>query len=222
MQSCRLAARNLVVLTTAWPREPCCCLRAAASPSASPCTTPPVTARAQRTSSTPGLQPAPASLRRLRRPLSAARSSTNGRTYTTILQRYCRPNKRSPKSKPPDVVGKLFATFTLSRENQQSIKDIWTGEAARRGMPPPRCTSIVVMLAVIWQCFHLATASSEAEPDRHSRIHLVVLVDLRMRLEPRVPDKYLANCVCGCFASAQKKELIAVGVDVQNSKLWFF
>ncbi|KAL5213477.1 hypothetical protein ABZP36_024324 [Zizania latifolia] len=116
-------------------------------------------------------------------------------------------------SKPPDVVGKLFATFTLSRENLQSIKDIWTGEAARRGVPPPRCTSNVAMLAVIWQCFHRAKPGSEAEPHCNSRIHLAIPVDLRTRMEPRVPDKYLGNCVGGCFASAQKKELIAVGVD---------
>ncbi|KAL5213485.1 hypothetical protein ABZP36_024332 [Zizania latifolia] len=43
--------------------------------------------------------------------------------------------------------------------------------------------------------------------------HLIIPVDLRTRMEPRIPDNYLGNCVGRCFASAQKKEHIAIGVD---------
>ncbi|KAG8070700.1 hypothetical protein GUJ93_ZPchr0006g41459 [Zizania palustris] len=125
-----------------------------------------------------------------------------------------RLQNQQTRSKPPDVVGKLFATFTLSRETLHSIKDIWTGEAVRRGVRPPRCTSIVAMLAVIWQCFSRATPGSDAEPDRNGRAHLIIPVDLRTRMEPGVPDsKYFGNCVGLCFASAPKKDLIAIGVD---------
>ncbi|KAG8070701.1 hypothetical protein GUJ93_ZPchr0006g44358 [Zizania palustris] len=70
------------------------------------------------------------------------------------------------------------------------------------------------MLAVIWQCFNRATPGSDAQPDRNGRAHLIIPVDLRTRMEPRVPDsKYFGNCVGLCFASAPKKDLIAIGVD---------
>uniref|UniRef100_J3LCW1 Uncharacterized protein n=1 Tax=Oryza brachyantha TaxID=4533 RepID=J3LCW1_ORYBR len=116
----------------------------------------------------------------------------------------------------PDVVDdKLLATFTLSRDNLQSIKDIVAGVAARRGVPAPRCTSIVATFAVIWHC-HIRTAQGdeEAEPQSDGRAHLVFLTDHRSRMEPRVPDNYLGNCVGPCFAAAPRKDIaVTAGTD---------
>uniref|UniRef100_A0A0E0JZV3 Uncharacterized protein n=1 Tax=Oryza punctata TaxID=4537 RepID=A0A0E0JZV3_ORYPU len=110
---------------------------------------------------------------------------------------------------------KLLATFTLSGEILQSIKDRVAGVAARRGAPPPRCTSIVATFAIIWQC-HIRAALSDVEVDKprnHGRVHFVFPTDHRARMEPRVPDKYLGNCVGPCFASAPKKEIAATDAD---------
>uniref|UniRef100_A0A0D9VG15 Uncharacterized protein n=1 Tax=Leersia perrieri TaxID=77586 RepID=A0A0D9VG15_9ORYZ len=116
----------------------------------------------------------------------------------------------------PDVVdGKLLATFTLSKDNLQSIKDTVAGEAARRATPPPRCTSIVATFAVTWHCYiRSAELVNEAEETRNDcRVHLLFATDNRARMEPRVPDKYLGTCVGGCFASAPNKDVAATGAD---------
>ncbi|BAS78707.1 Os02g0484300 [Oryza sativa Japonica Group] len=108
-RSSRMAAR-------CWPcRPPCCCgrRRRAASPSASPCTTPPATARAPRTSSTPG-------------PPSAQAPPPPVIDRTSIPERedIHHVKTRTTNSPDPDVVdSKLLTTFTLSRENLQSIRD---------------------------------------------------------------------------------------------------
>uniref|UniRef100_A0A0E0JZV4 Uncharacterized protein n=1 Tax=Oryza punctata TaxID=4537 RepID=A0A0E0JZV4_ORYPU len=119
-------------------------------------------------------------------------------------------------SNSPDVVdNKLLATFTLSRVNLQSIRDRVTDVAASRGVPPPRCTSVVVTFAVIWRC-HVRAALGDVEADKtrnHGRAHLVFSTDLRSRMEPRVPDKYLGNCIDLSFASAPKTDIAATGTD---------
>ncbi|KAF0934867.1 hypothetical protein E2562_028870 [Oryza meyeriana var. granulata] len=115
---------------------------------------------------------------------------------------------------PDLLVDKLLTTFTLSRDNLQSIKHRVAGVSARRGLPPPRCTSIVATFAVIWQCHIRAAAlGDEAEPGNGGRAHFIFLTDHRARMQPRVPEKYLGNCVGPCFASAPKKEIAPTGAD---------
>ncbi|VAH36405.1 unnamed protein product [Triticum turgidum subsp. durum] len=65
--------------------------------------------------------------------------------------------------KPPDlpVVQQLLATFTLSKEHLQSIKEAVAGEAERRGVPPPRATSIIAAFGFIWQCYVRAKPSTD-------------------------------------------------------------
>uniref|UniRef100_J3LCW7 Uncharacterized protein n=1 Tax=Oryza brachyantha TaxID=4533 RepID=J3LCW7_ORYBR len=118
------------------------------------------------------------------------------------------------------AVDKLLATFAVSGDTLQSIKDRIAAVAARRGVPTPRCTSIVATFAVIWHCHTRAAqgdvdveADSTPSPNDGDRGLLVCLSDLRPRMDPRVPDKYLGNCVGPCFAWAARKEIAATGAD---------
>uniref|UniRef100_A0A0E0NEZ0 Uncharacterized protein n=1 Tax=Oryza rufipogon TaxID=4529 RepID=A0A0E0NEZ0_ORYRU len=124
--------------------------------------------------------------------------------------------EESDKFRSPDVAdSKLLATFTLSGEILQSIKDRVAGVAARRGKsPPPRCTSVVATFAIVWQC-HIRAALGDVEADNkhHGRAHFIFPTDHRERMEPRVPDKYLGNCVGPCFASAPKEEIAAADAE---------
>ncbi|KAL5219826.1 hypothetical protein ABZP36_024539 [Zizania latifolia] len=109
-------------------------------------------------------------------------------------------------------VGKLLTTFTLSKENLQGIKDAVAGEAVRRGVPPPRCTSLIATYGLMWHCLHRSASESEPERRVDGPAYLVFTADLRTRLEPTVPGKYLSNYVGPSFALAPKKELTATDV----------
>ncbi|KAL6909329.1 hypothetical protein ACP4OV_001610 [Aristida adscensionis] len=118
-------------------------------------------------------------------------------------------------SQAPDPQ-QLLATFTLSREQLQLVKDAVAGEAARRGVPPPRCSSTVATFAFVWRChyqYQALKAKAAAESSGGDRAYLCFPVDHRPRLDPPVPDKYLGNCVGPCFASAPKKALAAAGAE---------
>ncbi|KAM3370087.1 hypothetical protein ACQJBY_017766 [Aegilops geniculata] len=111
--------------------------------------------------------------------------------------------------KPPDspVVQQLLATFTLSKEHLQSVKEAVAGEAERRGVPPPRATSIIAAFGFIWQCY------VRAKPGTDSPAYFLLPADHRTRLEPPVPDEYLGNCLGPCIASAPRKDVAAAGAD---------
>jgi hypothetical protein len=101
----------------------------------------------------------------------------------------------------------------LSREHLQRIKDAVAREAERRGVPPPRSTSIVAAFGFIWHCHARAKPGNEAASSGSNRAYLLFPADHRARLDPPVPDKYLGNCVGPCFASALRKEVAAAGAD---------
>ncbi len=116
-------------------------------------------------------------------------------------------NEAKDLFKAPDA-GKLLdvlATFTLSKELLQGVKDAVAGEAARRGVPPPRCTSHVAMYGLMWHCYRRARRDDGGRAA--AAAHFIFAVDHRARLVPRVPDKYLGNCVGPGFASAPEEEL---------------
>uniref|UniRef100_A0ACD5V257 Uncharacterized protein n=1 Tax=Avena sativa TaxID=4498 RepID=A0ACD5V257_AVESA len=119
----------------------------------------------------------------------------------------------------PDVQ-QLLATFTLSKDLLQRIKDAVAREAERRGVPPPRSTSIVAAFGFVWHCHVRAKqaggasqAADASSSGGNRRAYLLFPADHRARLDPPVPDKYLGNCVGPCFVSAPGQEVAAAGAD---------
>ncbi|WVZ69265.1 hypothetical protein U9M48_018078 [Paspalum notatum var. saurae] len=103
----------------------------------------------------------------------------------------------------------LFATFALSKDDLQRVKDVVADEAARRGVKPPRCSSLVATFGFVWSCYLRAKESGGAGDDRMTC--LLFPVDHRSRMTPPLPDKYYGNCVGPAFAMAPKGELAAAG-----------
>ncbi|OEL19649.1 Phenolic glucoside malonyltransferase 2 [Dichanthelium oligosanthes] len=113
--------------------------------------------------------------------------------------------------------GQLLATFTLSKDAVQRVKGVVATVAARRGVAPPRCTSLVATLGFVWSCYQRAkeapssTALTASTSGDDNRTCLLFPVDHRARMKPPLPDKYLGNCVGPAFALARKDELAAGG-----------
>ncbi|CAL4962041.1 unnamed protein product [Urochloa decumbens] len=108
----------------------------------------------------------------------------------------------------------LFATFTLSKDDLLRIKDAVADEAARRGVAPPRCSSLVATFGFVWSCYVRAKESSGSDDDEATittMTHILFPVDHRSRMKPPLPEKYLGNCVGPAFGKAPKIELEAQG-----------
>ncbi|KAL6888427.1 hypothetical protein ACP4OV_009453 [Aristida adscensionis] len=116
----------------------------------------------------------------------------------------------------------LLATFALSKDDVQRVKDAVAGEAARRGVaPPPRCSSLVATLGLVWSCYERtkeeedddAAAAAAAAASRHDgdqpMASLLFPVDHRTRMSPPLPYKYFGNCVGPALALAPRAELAA-------------
>nr|BAK02456.1 predicted protein [Hordeum vulgare subsp. vulgare] len=105
---------------------------------------------------------------------------------------------------------KLLATFTLSKQDIQHVKDAVASEAARRGVAPPRCSSLVATFGFMWSCYQRgrngARTSNGGDPT-----YLVFPVDHRSRMNPPVPDEYLGNCVGGAMHAAPMDQLAEPG-----------
>ncbi|RLN22214.1 malonyl-CoA:anthocyanidin 5-O-glucoside-6' [Panicum miliaceum] len=105
----------------------------------------------------------------------------------------------------------LFATFTLSKDDLQRVKDIVADEAMKRGVAPPRCSSLVATLGFVWSCYLQRAKESCGSDDEGSMTYLLFPVDHRSRMKPPLPDKYLGNCVGPAVGMAPKGELAAAG-----------
>ena len=103
---------------------------------------------------------------------------------------------------------KLLATFTLTKEDIQRVKDVVASEAARRGVPPPRCSSLVATFGFMWSCYQRARDEGSKSGDQ---TYLVFPVDHRTRMQPPVPDEYLGNCVGGAMHAAPMDQLAEAG-----------
>ncbi|KAJ1268444.1 hypothetical protein BS78_07G135800 [Paspalum vaginatum] len=127
----------------------------------------------------------------------------------------------APTSDDMQVVHKvpaeqLLATFTLSREDLQRVKDAVAAEAVRRGAaPPPRCTSLVATLGLVWSCYQRAAkevaAMATAASSNDRKTCLLFPIDHRPRTRPPLPDTYLGNCVGPAICLARRDELVAAG-----------
>ncbi|XP_040243739.2 phenolic glucoside malonyltransferase 2 [Aegilops tauschii subsp. strangulata] len=107
---------------------------------------------------------------------------------------------------------KLLATFTLSKQDIQRVKDVVASEAARRGAPPPRCSSLVATFGFMWSCYQRARDDAGSNGgDRPT--YLVFPVDHRARMKPPVPDEYLGNCVGGAMHAAPMDQLAEAGAS---------
>ncbi|EEC73182.1 hypothetical protein OsI_07230 [Oryza sativa Indica Group] len=106
---------------------------------------------------------------------------------------------------PPNRRGLAVGVIVHHSACDGGVKDAVAGEAARRGVPPPRCTSHVAMYGLMWHCYRRARRDDGGRAA--AAAHFIFAVDHRSRLVPRVPDKYLGNCVGPGFASAPEEEL---------------
>jgi hypothetical protein len=109
----------------------------------------------------------------------------------------------------------LMATFTLSGDQLQSIKDAVAGQAVRRGQPPPRCSSLVAALGFIWCCHFRAKAGSAVKAGGFGaeETYFSLAVDHRRWSKPPVPATYLGNCIGPAICTAPKKELALAGAS---------
>jgi hypothetical protein len=105
----------------------------------------------------------------------------------------------------------LFATFALSKDDLKRIKDVVADEAARRGVAPPRCSSLVATFGFVWSCYQRTKESSSGGAGEGPMAYMAFPVDHRSRMKPPLPDKYLGNCVGPAFALAPTGELAAAG-----------
>ncbi|KAF8772815.1 hypothetical protein HU200_005199 [Digitaria exilis] len=105
---------------------------------------------------------------------------------------------------------KLLATFTLSRDDIQRVKDVVAAEATRRGATPPRCTTLVATLGFVWSCYQRAKEATSTGGDGQNTC-LLFPVDHRSRTNPPLPANYLGNCVGPAFALAPKAALAGGG-----------
>ncbi|CAM0875067.1 unnamed protein product [Alopecurus aequalis] len=103
---------------------------------------------------------------------------------------------------------KLFATFRLSKEDIQRVKDAIAGEAGRRGAVPPRCSSLVATFGFIWSCYQRAKDGGGNSGDR---TYLCFPIDHRSRMKPPIPDEYFGNCVGAALNAAPADQLAAAG-----------
>uniref|UniRef100_A0ACD5Y702 Uncharacterized protein n=1 Tax=Avena sativa TaxID=4498 RepID=A0ACD5Y702_AVESA len=109
---------------------------------------------------------------------------------------------------------RLVATFTMSQELIQRIKDAITVEAARQDDPTPfRCSSLLAAYSFIWSCYFRAKQSLQNPMpmddggQERARTYFLFAVDHRKRLNPPVPERYMGNYLSPAIAAAYQDEL---------------
>ncbi|XP_048551799.1 phenolic glucoside malonyltransferase 1-like, partial [Triticum urartu] len=104
----------------------------------------------------------------------------------------------------------LLATFTLSKEDIQRVKDVVVVAADEARAAPPRCSSLVATFGFIWSCYQRAKHDDAANGGGPT--YFLFTVDHRSRMKPHpVPAEYLGNCVGVALHGAPKAQLAAVG-----------
>ncbi|CAD6226670.1 unnamed protein product [Miscanthus lutarioriparius] len=100
----------------------------------------------------------------------------------------------------------LLATFALSKDDLKRVKDVVADEAIRRGVVPPRCSSLVATFGL------RAKEGGSGGPGEGPMTYMALAVDHRSRMKPPLSDKYLGNCVGLAFVLAPTGELATAGV----------
>ncbi|KAM0899236.1 hypothetical protein ACQ4PT_021407 [Festuca glaucescens] len=103
----------------------------------------------------------------------------------------------------------LVATFTLSKEDIQRVKDAVAGAAGAR---PPRCTSLVATFGFIWSCYQ--RAKDDAAITTGGETYFLFPIEQRSRMKPDpIPDEYFGNCVGAAMQAASKDQIATAGTD---------
>ncbi|CAM0870452.1 unnamed protein product [Alopecurus aequalis] len=105
---------------------------------------------------------------------------------------------------------KLLATFTLSKEDIQGVKDV-VASVSDGQAPPPRCSSLVATFSFIWSCYQ--RAKDDESSDGSGQTYFVLPIDQRSRIKPYpISDEYFGNCIVATMA-APNDQLAAAGAD---------
>ncbi|XBI42679.1 hypothetical protein VPH35_107535 [Triticum aestivum] len=108
---------------------------------------------------------------------------------------------------------KLLATFTLSKQDIQRIKEVVLVAAGEAREPPPRCTSLVATLGFIWSCYQRAKDDDEAIRGGNTT-YIAIPVNHRSRMKPDpIPNEYFGNCIGPAMQGAPKAQLLAAGAS---------
>uniref|UniRef100_A0ACD6AMB2 Uncharacterized protein n=1 Tax=Avena sativa TaxID=4498 RepID=A0ACD6AMB2_AVESA len=117
-------------------------------------------------------------------------------------------NKRDDVKMADDL---LLATFTLSQQDIERVKDVVVVAAGAR---PPRCSSLVATLGFVWSCHQRAkddAASNVGSGGGETpSTYFILPIDHRSRVKPGpIPAEYFGNCLGAAMHAAPKNQLAA-------------
>ncbi|XP_019159137.1 PREDICTED: malonyl-coenzyme:anthocyanin 5-O-glucoside-6'''-O-malonyltransferase-like [Ipomoea nil] len=104
-----------------------------------------------------------------------------------------------------DVTGKARATFIVTRNDIQKLKNHVISTKVVRRQPP---SSFVVTCAYMWVCL-LRSQCIKDDDDDDDTVYFVCAADCRARLDTPLPAKYFGNCIVPCIARAKARRLAA-------------
>ncbi|CAN1234504.1 Uncharacterized acetyltransferase At3g50280, partial [Linum perenne] len=96
--------------------------------------------------------------------------------------------------------------FHFSRRKLGALKAQANAEAIGNG----KISSLQTLISHIWRAVTRNRKNPDSDPDREATFHL--LVGLRSRLRPKLPEDYLGNAVAGCAVVMKEKALIEKGL----------
>ncbi|XP_010247206.1 PREDICTED: phenolic glucoside malonyltransferase 2-like [Nelumbo nucifera] len=102
-------------------------------------------------------------------------------------------------------------TFQLSRADVARLKErILAQHKKDKRSQPPRLSTFTVVCAYVWVC--LVQSGDE-------RIHFLINVDCRSRLDPSVPWTYFGNCIGNRVVKAERDDLLEHDAIAKAAKL---
>ncbi|KAG0484341.1 hypothetical protein HPP92_008420 [Vanilla planifolia] len=92
----------------------------------------------------------------------------------------------------------VLSTFTIDAVHISMLKQ--RAQSSRRF----HCSSYVVSCAFAWVCL-LKTRGSVSDD---AATNLIIAVDWRWRIRPRIPEAFFGNCIGSCIATARAAEIV--------------